>query len=43
MDMNGKADVSMQEYLQGRIVSCFGMKKVSADKIKKTFENDDNK
>ena len=43
MEIIGKSNPSKEEYLMGRILSCFGMKKISSDKIKKVFDSEENK
>lgn len=43
MDIFSKKDPTKEEYLVFRCISIFGMKKIQQDKLKKIFDNEDNK
>ena len=43
MEILSKDHPTKEEYVVGRILSAFGMRKVATDKIKKLFENQEIK
>lgn len=43
MEIISKDNPTKEEYVLGRILSTFGMRKVPSDKVKKMFENNDIK
>jgi hypothetical protein len=42
MELIGKSNPNVQEYLMARILCVANMKKVNADKVKKIMENAEN-
>jgi hypothetical protein len=43
MEVITKDNPTKEEYILGRILSMFGMRKIATDKVKKIMENDDVK